>query len=177
MGDKSVPVLRKDHSLKDRDVLPVVLALREFKGELPSPVARMRPGKELASMSEEDLVAQTEGLMGQDLTSVLSLAGIEGAEQPETVGKDLLVFILHQAILLANAKGQPRGVKPVEDRTERGRPSSPISKGPKGAKGAEGGGSPPPQHKPEQKEPSRKVRDFSLPFFASSVNDCGIFAS
>lgn len=56
-----------------------MLVLKGFQGELPSPLARMKPDRELASMLEEDLVAQTEGLIGQDLLSILGLAGVEGA--------------------------------------------------------------------------------------------------
>lgn len=102
-------ILRKDHSLEGRNVVPVIKALRAFKGTLPTPLARLRKDHPLEKYSKGELVGHLEGLLGTEASDILELAGVQGAEDPQTVDAGILVFTLHLAILEANLKGQPRG--------------------------------------------------------------------
>lgn len=102
-------VLKKDYSLVGRDSVPVLRALRRFKGELPADLARLKRDHPLDTYKEEELVSHLEGILGVDASEVLEMAGVEGADTPASVSKATLLFAVHTAIIEANAKGQPRG--------------------------------------------------------------------
>lgn len=116
----SAPVLLKDHSLKDRNVLGVVRALKERPNELPSQLARIRPSKATEALSPAEVLAEIEGLVGsaEAARDLLDFSGVLGDQAPEEVDLGVLRYALHLVILEANAKGQPRGSQLKEPEKE-----------------------------------------------------------
>jgi len=119
------PVLRKDHSLVGRNNLPVILAIRGFKGKLPDPLARLKRDSPLDEYEPEQLVRELEGILGTKASQILEVADVAACENPVEVPKEILLAGLHAAILEANAHGQPRGTALREKRGASPTPRDP----------------------------------------------------
>ena len=145
----SVPVLRKDHSLVGHNNVPVILAMRGFKGRLPEPLARLKKDRPLDEYEGDQLVQELEGILGAKLGPLMVLADVAVPDGDlGAVEKGILLAGLHAAILEANAHGQPRGNVLREKRA-----ASPPLRDTEAGTSKAGGGS----EEPEGKKVRRKL--------------------
>jgi hypothetical protein len=96
-------VLKSRHTLKGRNLVPIVTRTRADEGDLQSgDLARLKKDHPLSTYSLTELITEFEKLTGEKPTDVLMLAGLD-----ECV--DHMRTVLHYSILHANAVGAPKG--------------------------------------------------------------------
>ena len=94
-------ILKKRHSLKDRNILPLI---KKVKGEASSPTeyARVQTSKRTEEMPLEELKGLFDGITGEDAREILKMC--EKDFTPESMR-----LLLHHTIIFANEFGQPKG--------------------------------------------------------------------
>ena len=95
-------VLKKRHTLKGKNLLPLALRFKTVEEPFDQPLARPKMNKTLESMSGADLRLFFFDLTGTSEKDILGMA-----EKPAT--EDNLRVLAHLAIVYANECGEPVG--------------------------------------------------------------------
>lgn len=97
-------VLKRKHSLKGKQLLPVIRKLRDIQDAHGiKQLARTSSARRTENMSNEDVLKAVEDLTGENGIELLELAGKDPNDE------DFAKLLLHVCILHANEKGQPEG--------------------------------------------------------------------
>nr|XP_034312025.1 uncharacterized protein LOC117684362 isoform X3 [Crassostrea gigas] len=97
-------VLKRKHSLKGKQLLPVIRKLRDIQDAHGiKQLARTSSARRTENMSNEDVLKAVEDLTGENGIELLELAGKDSNDE------DFAKLLLHVCILHANEKGQPEG--------------------------------------------------------------------
>ncbi|XP_064639411.1 uncharacterized protein LOC135494971 [Lineus longissimus] len=100
-------LLKRRHSLKDRDLLPLIRRFRDFGSDLPNQFAQVSMEDKTSDLSVERISQTFHELTATPAEEIFDLAGREPS------GSNFRLF-LHLAIIYANEIGQPRGQELVE---------------------------------------------------------------
>lgn len=106
-------VLKKKHSLRDKNLLPLVKKLRSGKPDSPSQLARMTKDSITENLDFEEVNNHVESLTGESVGEILMMAGRDDHSADEAR------WALHCVILYCNEFGQPNGQPLI--------PSEPVS--------------------------------------------------
>ena len=93
--------LKRRHSLKGGNILPIIKKLRQGDGN-PKEYARVTAGRRTEDMALEDLKVHFENITGEDPREILRMAAKDYTLQE-------MRLLLHHTIIQANEAGQPRG--------------------------------------------------------------------
>ena len=115
--DPPATFLKHGHSLKGKDILPVVMRIRQCVDDRPeeADLASVSRKYSLASYSAPELKTEFSKLTGYQLEEVLQVAGLQPTRQE-------CLLALHCAVLQANAAGAPEGsslASPDEHRSHK----------------------------------------------------------
>ncbi|XP_069134615.1 uncharacterized protein [Argopecten irradians] len=121
----SYQVLKPKHNLNDRNILPLVLEIKTTRSDDitdSAATSRLKRDHSLMDYSEEEISREFKKLTGQDVETVLSLAGKDTSPTSPTH----IRYALHLAIILANSIGAPKGA--VLQTSQQGGKEGGISK-------------------------------------------------
>lgn len=97
-------VFKRKHSLKGKQLLPVIRKLRDIQDAHGiKQLARTSSARRTENMSNEDVLKAGEDLTGENGIELLELTGKDPNDE------DFAKLLLHVCILHANEKGQPEG--------------------------------------------------------------------
>lgn len=95
--------LRQGHSMKGKDMLPVIRRVREIKASGPPPeLASISKKYSLGTYSEAELKTEFSKLCGHDITEFLAICDV-----PDNM--EGCRWAVHAAVLQANHAGEPSG--------------------------------------------------------------------
>ena len=93
-------VLKRKHSLKGKNIFPLLKRLRDNKGDVPSSFARLAQQQRTEEMSKEECMKSFKEITGEKPEEFMDMAGVECTERNARL-------LLHFTIIFANESGQP----------------------------------------------------------------------
>ncbi|KAK3107620.1 hypothetical protein FSP39_018487 [Pinctada imbricata] len=94
-------ILKRKHSLKGKNLFPLVKKVRDFDSEWRGTFAKLTSLQKTEELSKEDCFRAFQEITGEDTKEFISITGKEYNE------KNCRVLILHCTIVHANFCGQP----------------------------------------------------------------------
>ena len=94
--------LKRKHSLKDVNILPLIKRIRAEADQRIAEYARIQVAKRTEETPAEELKGHFEGLTGEDAKDFLTMCGLDYTAEN-------LRILVHHTIIFANEFGHPKG--------------------------------------------------------------------